>query len=180
MGDLTTLSQAIASRGPYAVWDLMEDEERRAAAAALWTHAERETRVALELALAKELKFRPQSVRHLGVERVGPRLTRLAASLPDAVLFQFLFHLHLADRRPLLVEFLDAVNLPHDNGVLELKEDTAPPQAEPLAAAGRALLERHGRPALVYLATLLVADKELWAGLTEVLAGFDEKGSPLG
>ncbi len=179
MPEPVTLSDAVGRRGPFAVWDLMGEEDRRAAATALWDNAERETRAALELAVAKELKFRPQSVRHLPAERVVGRLLKLAEALPDTVLFQFLFHLHLAERRPLLVEFLDSLALPHSNGVLELAEDASPPETEKLEAAARALLAAHGRPALVYLATLRVADKKLWQGLDGVLAGYAEDGEAI-
>jgi hypothetical protein len=180
MPEAANLIQAIERRGAYAVWDLMNEEERRLAAAALWTNAERETRSALELAIAKELKFRPQSVRHLSAERVVPRLVRLAPSLPDAVLFQYLFHLHLGERRPLLAEFLDAVGLPHSDGVLEIKDEGTAPDPEKLAAAATQLLEAHGREAIVYLATLRVADKAFWSGLEGPLEGYGEGGEKLG
>lgn len=180
MADTPTLAEAVKARGPYAVWDLMDEEERRAAATALWTEGDRDSRAALELALAKELKFRPQSIRHLGADRVVPRLVRMASTLPDAVLFQFLFHLHLSERRPLLVEFLDAVGLPHDNGVLDLKEEATAPDPEHLKTAATALLAQHGKPALVYLATLKVADTDFWSGLDDLLAQYGEDGEKVG
>ena len=52
-----------------------------------------------------------------------------------------------------MVSFLDAVGLPHDDGVLELEEGTAAPDAATVGAAATALLDEHGRSALVYLAT---------------------------
>jgi hypothetical protein len=118
MTDTLSLLEAVEQRGPYAVWTLMSEDERRAAAVALWEGADRDSRAALEVALAKDLKFRPQSVRHLGADRVASRLVRLAEELPEAVLFQYLFHLHMGARRPLMVRFLDAVGLPHEDGAL--------------------------------------------------------------
>ena len=176
MGAATTLRQAIENRGPYAVWDLMTEEERQQAATALWTEGDRQTRVAIELALAKDLKFRPQSLRKLPVERLVGRLVRMADTLPDTVLFQFLFHLHLAQRRPLLASFLDAVGLPHTDGVLELAEDSPEPETDKVTAAGTALVAEHGHPALVYLATLRVADAGFWKGVDPVLDRHDEQG----
>ena len=58
-----TLKDAVEARGPLAVWDLMTDDEKKLAAAALWADADRESRMVIEMALAKEMKFRPQSVR---------------------------------------------------------------------------------------------------------------------
>ena len=74
---------------------------RAAAAKTIWENADRDTRMLLEMALAKELKFRPQSIRKLPTERVISRLARLADDLPENVLFQYLFHYHMADRRAL-------------------------------------------------------------------------------
>jgi hypothetical protein len=177
MADVVTLKEAVENRGPYLVWELMSEDEQRAAAAALWTHADRDSRTALEVALAKELKFRPQSVRRLSVERVVGRLVRMADSLPDTVLFQFLFHLHMAERRELMVEFLDAVGLPHEDGVLNLPEDAGPPGADTVLPAARNLLEAHGHQGLVYLTTLKVADSDFWAGVDDLLEDFAEDGT---
>ncbi|MCU0304154.1 MAG: hypothetical protein MUC56_08870 [Thermoanaerobaculales bacterium] len=175
----TSLRQAVSSRGPLAVWDLMTDDEKRAAAVALWKHADLESRMAVEMVLAKEMKFRPQSVRKLSADRVAPRLARLAAELPESALFQFLFHLHMAERRGLMIGYLDAVGLPHREGVLELPDDAEPPTPEAAAGPARALVAEHGRDALVYLATLAVADADFWAGILPVLEGWDETGEAL-
>lgn len=171
-----TLKTALETRGPYAIWDLLTDDEKRLAARAMWTQGDRDTRAAIELALAKEMKFRPQSLRKLGIDTITTRLVRLAPDLPDSVVFQFLFHLHLADRRPLLAEFLDAVGLPHDEGILALEDDTPSPDPETVATAAGDLVTAHGHEAAVYLATLRVADAEMWEGVEKVLETLDENG----
>jgi hypothetical protein len=175
----TTLKDAIDSRGPYAVWDLMTDDEHAAAARALWEHGDRPTRAAIEAALAKELKFRPQSLRKLSADRVVGRLVRMVDELPDTVVFQFLFHLHMSDRRKLLAEFLDAVGLPHEDGVLDLPEDQPDLDPEAVAKAAGEIVDRHGHEGLVYLGTLRVADERFWGGVDTVLDGFDESGEPV-
>ena len=177
MAEAQTLKDAIESRGPYAVWDLMTEDEQREAAVALWENADRESRVIIELTLAKDLKFRTQSVRKLSTDRVAGRLVRLADQVPENVLFQFLFHLHMAGRRPLLSEFLDAVGLPHSDGVLELEDDTADPEPAAVEKAAADLLEAHGHQALVYLGTLKVADGDFWSALDGVLGGYEEDGT---
>jgi hypothetical protein len=173
----TTLLEAIESRGPYAVWDLMDDEDKRTAAIGFWNGADRESRSALEIALAAELKFRQQSVRQLSAEKVAGRLVRLAESLPETVLFQYLFHLHMSERRSLMVGFLDAVGLPHDNGALDLPDDFDGPEADKVEKAGRDLAAGGDKDSLVYLGTLMVADAEFWAGLEPVLEEFSADGS---
>ena len=169
MSDKKTLLKALESDGPYAVWDLMTDDERREAAKALWSDADHDARTVVETALAKELKFRAHALRKLPAEKLVARLVRMAPEMPDTLLFQFLFYLHMGERRALMVEFLDAVGVPHDDGVLNLPEDAEPLVKETVDAAGRALLKAHDHEALVYLATLRVADKELWEGLDGVL-----------
>ena len=179
MTDQVTLKQAVEQRGPFAVWDVMTEDEQRSAAAALWTNADREGRLIIEMALAKELKFRPQSVRRLGADQVVPRLVRLVKDLPENVLFQFLFHLHMAERRELLAKFLDAVGLPHDNGVLDLDEDTEAPATDVVGAAAAKLVADDEHQAVVYLATLKVADSDFWTGVDGVLEGYAEDGSAI-
>jgi hypothetical protein len=174
-----TLQEAIDGRGPFAVWNLLTEDEQREAATALWDEADRSSRLPVELALAKEMKFRPQSVRRLSSERVAGRLVRMADTLPEDVVFQFLFHLHMAGRRALLAEFLDAVGLPHEDGVLDLPDGAGPPEPEGLATAARALIASHNHQGLVYLATLKVADRDFWSGLDPVLEERSDAGEPL-
>ncbi len=179
MTEVQSLQEAVEHRGPYAVWDLMTEEEQREAAMALWANADRDSRTALELALAKDLKFRPQSVRKLPAERVAGRLARLVEDVPQEVAFQFLFHLHMSHRRPLLAEFLDAVGLPHEDGVLDLPEDADVPDEQAVGKAADDLVAAHQHEALVYLATLRVADKDFWKGVDPTLARFAEDGTAL-
>jgi hypothetical protein len=171
MADAETLKDALAQRGPYAVWELMTDDDRQAAAAALWKGADRDTRALLEMTLAKDLKFRPQSVRKLSSDKVIGRLVRLAEDLPENLLFQYLFHLHMSDRRPLLAEFLDGAGVPHDDGVLDLPDDFEGPDAVKVEQAATDLVKAKGHDAVVYLATLKVADGEFWSALDNVLDG---------
>jgi len=179
MTDQLTLMEAVDQRGPYAVWDLMTEDEQKAAAVAFWNGADRESRAALEMALAKDLKFRQQSVRQLPADRVAGRLVRLADSLPETVLFQYLFHLHMGERRPLMGGFLDAVGLPHEDGALDLPEDFEGPDAAKVEKAARDLAATDGHEALVYLSTLAVADGEFWEALEPVLKEYGEDGTKL-
>jgi hypothetical protein len=96
------------------------------------------------------------------------------------VLFQYLFHLHMSDRRPLMGGFLDAVGLPHEDGTLDLPEDFEGPDAGKVEAAARDLAAAKGHDALVYLSTLLVADDEFWKALEPVLEEYNADGSAIG
>ncbi len=121
------------------------------------------------MTLAKDLKFRPQSVRKLSSDKVIPRLVRLAENVPENLLFQYIFHLHMSDRRPLLVSFLEGAGIPHEDGVLDLPEDYDGPDAAKVEQAARDLVSTEGHEAVVYLATLKVADREFWSALDAVL-----------
>jgi hypothetical protein len=179
MAEQMTLMEAVEQRGPYAIWELMNDDEKKAAAVAFWKGADRESRAGLEMALAQDLKFRPQSVRQLSAERVAGRLVRLAEVVPETVLFQYLFHLHMDGRRPLMVEYLDAVGLPHNDGALELPDEFEGPDAAKVEKAGRDLATSHGHEALVYLGTLAVADAEFWEALEPVLKEYADDGTKI-
>ena len=177
MAENENLLESLRKSGPYAIWDLMEDEEKRLAAEALWNDADRDVRTAMEITLAKELKFRTNSLRKLPVGKLISRLLLMAPKMPESMLFQFLFYLHMSHRRALMVEFLDAVGLPHEEGVLDLPDDADPPDPAKVEEAGRALLKAHGHEALVYLSTLVVADPLLWKGLENILSEQDAPSS---
>ena len=174
MTDKRTMVEALKERGPYLIWDTMNQEEQSLAAHAVWRDSDREAKAVVEAALAKALKFRPNSLRKLPVEKLARRLVLMAPEMPEPILFQYLFYFHMAERRPLMVEYLDAVGVPHEDGVLNLEDDAEPPTAEVVEKAARELLKAHPHEATVYLATLLVADADLWAGVEPVLVELEE------
>ena len=96
MSEKRTLFEALDQNGPYAVWDLMNEDERRLAAVTLLRDADHEARSVVETALAKELKFRAHAVRKLPADKLAARLMRMAPEMPDTLLFQFLFYLHMS------------------------------------------------------------------------------------
>ena len=79
MADVVTLEEAVTQRGPYAVWELMTEEEQRAAAAALWQKADRTSRAGVEMALAAEPGAGVDQRDRLGAD-VGETLQRVAAA----------------------------------------------------------------------------------------------------
>jgi hypothetical protein len=87
--------------------------------------------------------------------------------------------LHLADRRALLGAFLDALKLPHEDGILTEEADAAPPVDD---ARARAAVEALGGfppdQVRTYLNTLWLQDPERWRALegTTVEAGSQSSG----
>ena len=72
------------------------------------------------LLIAQQKKFRPKTVIGLDVDRKAKHLASLA-SLPDSIAARALMLYHLADQRPMMGRFLDALGIAHENGLI--KED---------------------------------------------------------
>jgi hypothetical protein len=156
------------------LWKRLAREERLAAATAFW-EAPPEALVGSALgAIAKARHLRPQVARSLPADE---RARALGSILdPGEVLAAaLLVSLHLAVRRPLLGTFLDAVGLPHQDGVLTEEGESQPALGEGEARAGvSALLARHSKEqVLIYLNTLWLQDPERWSALAESPAWID-------
>src|SRR5262245_17350486 len=79
-----------------------------------------------ESAIARAVKARDVFVRRLPAEK---KIAYLATAVrPDEMLASsLLLALHLADRRPMLAAFLDALGIAHDQGVIAEGADLTPP-----------------------------------------------------
>ena len=67
------------------------------------------------------------------------------------------------------IDFLTAVGVPHENGVLS--EDLDPPLASPekVAKAAGVLCDKHGDTGVHYLQTIAMFNPEAWPGVGEWL-----------
>ena len=155
--------------GPAAIWRALDVPVRELAARAMWTSDDDDVRLEASMALSQQLRFRPQFVAKLPlVKRVGYLARQVR---PDDMLAgSLLLALHLGERRPMLTTFLDALDIPHEDGVIDEEHDLAPPEDGPLASAVTALDERFPAGAVdIYLATLLALDPDTWGPLRAVL-----------
>jgi hypothetical protein len=153
---------------PTRLWRQMTEERRVTAARAFWDdEAALEQQVQAVDAIARTMKFRPQTVLGLPIEKKTRYLATMH-QVPDAVAARALISYHFDTQRPLMGAFLDELGIAHDEGMI--KEDTvqAPP-ADRLKTAARAIAERFppGDVAL-YLATLASQDPETWGALRDV------------
>jgi hypothetical protein len=152
------------------LWKHLPPEERLAASAAFFAEPPPELAGTALGALVKARHLRPQAARALGPDAQA----RILATVldPGEPLAQgLLVSLHLGHRRPLLGAFLDALSLPHDDGVLKEDADPAGPvSAEKAKAAVAALSSFPAGHVRTYLNTLWLQDPERWGGL-EALAG---------
>jgi hypothetical protein len=148
------------------LWKKLPREERLAAATAFWNETSTEAAIAALQAIMKVRKLRPQVARSLPLEE---RIQALASLLDpgETVAASLLVALHLAERRPMLGAFLDALGLPHEDGVLKQEAEEQAPPSEPSLQAAAAKLRGafpEGQVA-AYLNTLWLQDPERWGGL---------------
>jgi hypothetical protein len=150
----------------------MTSEQRRRAASALWATDEA-TNEQLQAAglIAKQMKFRPKTVSGLDDDRKARYLASVP-DLPEELAARMLILYHLAEQRPMMGAFLDALGIAHDNGLIQ--EDAVTPDPAKIASAAAAIAREY--PALdvaLYLNTLLWQDPGSWGplqGVPEVTA----------
>jgi hypothetical protein len=148
------------------LWKTLAKEDRLLAAASFWRDTPAELAGSALGAVVRARKLRPQVARTLSDEQ---RTQALAGVLEpgETVAASLLVALHLAARRPLLGAFLDALGLPHEDGLLKEEADAQPAPGEAELAAAIEKL-KSGFPAQqveLYLNTLWLQDPERWAGL---------------
>jgi MoxR-like ATPase len=149
---------------PGRVWRRMTAEQRQRAARAFWRDetgaAERAQAVQL---IAQHMKSRPKTVAALDDERRARYLASVP-TLSDAMAARVLMLYHLAEQRPMMGAFLDALGIAHDDGVI--RNDDAVPDAGKVAAAAAAIADAYpAADVSIYLNTLLSQDPGTWGTL---------------
>jgi hypothetical protein len=149
------------------LWKHLAPADRLAAASAFFAEPPPELAPSALGVIASARHMRPQAARALSPDAQAHILATVLD--PGESLAQgLLVALHLAQRRPLLAAFLDALGLPHEEGVLKDEADALPPVAEPRARQAVAALSGFPWPQVeVYLNTLLLQDPERWAALAQ-------------
>jgi hypothetical protein len=157
---------------PSKLWRQIPPDRRTAIAQAFWDDDESAAQQIEALAhIARQLKFRVQSVQKLPPDKKVRHLASVPG-VPDTVAGRALIVYHLAHQRPMLTSFLDALQIPHEDGLIN--EHVAPPTSDALRKAAAALAPQFPPDAVrLYFSTLLAQDPETWEGLEAVL---DEGG----
>jgi len=153
---------------PSRVWSELDPDSRALAARSLYSPGEEKaTREEANLAIASALRFRIQAVRKLPTEKRAHYLAR-AVRPDDSLASSLLTRLHLNHRTAMLGAFLDALEIPQEDGMIDESVELEPIDAAKLAAAASELRERFpGDEVEIYLATLVAMDPEIWQGLAE-------------
>lgn len=153
------------------LWKHLSAEDRLAAATAFFAEPSPEVAGMALGAIVGARHMRPQAARRLAPDAQA-RILATVHEPGETLAAALLVSLHLAERRPLLAAFLDALGLPHENGILK-EEGTPENVAE--AAVRKALdaLSAFPRSQVeVYLNTLWLQDPERWEALPTVAGAF--------
>jgi hypothetical protein len=149
------------------LWKNMTHDQRLAAAERFWSDEEAtDDQIQAVMLIAQQKKFRPKSVIALDIDRKTRHLASIA-NLPEAIAARVLIVYHLAAQRPMMVAFLDALGIAHENGLIQ--EDKVVPDAARIAPAAAQIAQQfpHEDVAL-YLNTLLSQDPATWGALADV------------
>jgi len=142
-------------------------EQRQRAARAFWADEEAtDDQVQAALLIAQQKKFRPKTVISLDLDRKTKHLASMVA-LPDSIAGRALIVYHLAEQRPMMGAFLDALGIAHENGLIQ-EEDTKPDAAKVPVAAAELAGKFPADDVKLYLNTLVCQDPETWGALREV------------
>jgi hypothetical protein len=154
-----------AGVGIQDVWRELGSDARQTVLAAFWQDTDSMAQqVEAVHAMAKQYKFRPQSIMKLPVERRARQLASMA-KVPDNVIARALVVFHLAERRPMLAAFLDALGIRHEDGVID-ETPASPPEPERLSAAVGAISAAFpAADVRLYMRTLAAQDPESWNAL---------------
>ena len=142
----------------------MTPELRQQAARAFWMDDQAiDDQVQAVLLIAQQKKFRPKFVMSLDVDRKARHLATLS-SLPDAIAARVLIVYHLAEQRPMMGTFLDALGIKHEEGLIQ--DDEVKPDLEKIGPAVAQITQQFpAEHVSLYLNTLLCQDPDTWGAL---------------
>ena len=145
----------------------MTGEQRLRAARALWNDAEaRAEQIQAAGVIAQQLKFRPKTVAGLDKDKQARYLTTVA-NVSDELAAKLLVGYHLAEQRPMMSAFLDAIGLAHEAGLIN--DDAGSPDPARMAGAAAAIATTYpAEDVALYLNTLLWQDPETWSVLADL------------
>ena len=143
--------------------------ERRAAAAELFWSDEQSAEQQVEACatIATQMKFRAKSVLGLPIDKKTKYLVGLP-QVSDAVAARALVNYHLALQRPMMGDFLDALGVTHEEGLIK-DETIVKPDSEKLRAAVDQVAAKYpADDVALYLSTLVSQDPDTWGELADL------------
>ena len=145
----------------------MTPAQRLQAARAFWLEEHMgDDQMQAVLLISQRKKFRSKTVVSLDPERKARHLAGLP-SLSETIAARVLVAYHLAEQRPMMCTFLDALGLAHQNGLI--KEDQVVPDPAKVGPAAEQIARQYSSESVsLYLNTLLCQDPNTWGALADV------------
>jgi hypothetical protein len=162
------MTQDFSGFRPSRIWKRLPVDRRLEASQLFWNDEQStEQQIEAVAAIAGHMKFRAKSVFSLPLDKKARYLAGLP-NMPDTVAARALVNYHLERQRPMMGEFLDALGITHESGLIS--DETVPkPEDERLRGAVRGLSEKYAAEDVsTYLATLVSQDPETWGALAEL------------
>jgi hypothetical protein len=150
------------------VWRQLPNEIRINICQIFWAEAKGIEKQILIASLAKAKNLREVFVRKSSTERLV-NWTASTQSLPDPIVDDLLKKYLLHEHRAVIVSFLDLLQIPHTNGMIEENFDYATLTNERVQEAARSLLASADRTGAELYLKYLVLQGDPWAGIEEVL-----------
>ena len=150
------------------VWRQLPNEIRVAVCQTFWAESKGAEKQFLIASLAKANKLREVFVRKSPIERLV-NWTAATKSLPDPIVDDLLKKYLLHKHRAVIISFLDLLNVPHSEGMIEENFDYASLTNERVQEAARSLLASADRIGSELYLKYLVLQGGPWAGIEEVL-----------
>jgi hypothetical protein len=149
---------------PARLWKQMTPAQRLDAARAFWLDEQAaDDQIQAVMLISQRKKFRPKSVLALDIDRKAKHLASLSG-MPEALAGRALIVYHLAEQRPMMGAFLDALGIKHEDGLIE--DDAPKPDPARIGAAVSAIASAYpAEHVSLYLNTLLCQDPETWGAL---------------
>ena len=150
------------------VWRQLPNEIRVAVSQTFWAVSNGAEKQFLIATLAKAKNLREVFVRKSPIERLV-NWTASTQSLPDPIVDDLLKKYLLHEHRAVIVSFLDLLNVPHSEGMIEENFDYASLTNDRVQEAARNLLRSADRIGSELYLRYIVLQGEPWAGIEEVL-----------
>jgi hypothetical protein len=152
---------------PSQLWKSLPPERKVQAAEAFWSDENASLEQAEAVAaIAQRIKFRAKSVIALPSEKKARHLVSIGA-VSELLAARLLVAYHLAQQRPMMGSFLDALGIQHEDGLIA-DEDMKPPSAEQLHGAAKTIAGAYpAEEVALYLATLVWQDPDTWGALAD-------------
>jgi hypothetical protein len=150
------------------VWRQLPNETRVAVCQVFWAESKGTEKQFLFASIAKAKKLREVFVRKSPIERLV-NWTAATLSLPDPIVDDLLKKYLLHEHRAVVVSFLDLLNIPHSEGMIEENFDYATLTDERVQEAARTLLASADRTGSELYLKYLVLQGGPWVGIEEIL-----------